>query len=447
MATIVTVNGGEVGTVSVPFTTLANAQAAQAAANVVSQLVVAGTLSQVLLPPGSPVPPSLSTFGGVVETISGGTGGTTATLPANYLALSETLPAGSAPATFQTTNGSANPTVIAAGGLNFINNSFNAQVFFGGGDNVFIQNGAYSATVNVDGNANIQGTGGTLLVNAFDGSVVDITGGGADTVNVIGPSDVIYLSGSSTVPVIVNATGSGDFGTFVVENGGAGFINPGAADVTVVSGAQTPSGSVTVFGANSLTGGSSALTVFNANGYFVGGSGGDNILVTSRVAGATTLVGSTTATDTLFGLASGDTLRAGDHATDFMATFASGDTLIAGAGVTTMFGANTGGNTFEFTGPGAASAFGAYGDATVAANNYIDNLTNPTQGGPGANITINDFRSGTDTFTILDGATVLTPLPTTLSDAGGTPHSTVQLSDGTTITFNYTTVKSTDFLT
>ncbi|MBV9814067.1 MAG: hypothetical protein JO326_15060 [Acetobacteraceae bacterium] len=441
-------NGGASGVVSVPFTSLANAQAAQSAVAAINYLVTGGALGFVnLTPAGTPVPPSASPLGGVIETVAGGTGGGTATLPSNYLALAETLPSGSS-ATFQS-SASANTTVIAGGGLNYINNALNAQVYFGGGSNVFVENGSASAQVNVDGQANVQASGGSTNVNLFDGAVLDITGGGSDTVNVLGQNAVLFLSqhnaaGYNTTPVAVDV-GAGVANLLVVETPAFtpgntptnAFINPASANVTIIGSGTNPQGSVTVFGANSLTGGAGALTVFNANGYFVGGSGAGNLMVTSSIAGASTMLGGVGGSDTIIGFGSGDRLQAGVGANDYIQTLATGDTLVAGSGTTTMFGAAGGSNTFVFNGAnGVASAYGAYGNQTIPGNVYQE-----AAGASGLTITINDFRVGTDVFDVKNTGVTITG-NTTVVGAGGATATVITLSDATKITFNYANVSN-----
>jgi serralysin len=429
MATNVTVLGVAGAVVSVPFSSAANAAAAQTAANVISQYVTAGTLTQTNYVSGTTVPAAPSLFGGVVISVPGGTGSSTLNLPQNYLALTDTS---AGQASVQSASGTPNATVIAGQGTNltYFNQGINTAIYTGGGNFSFIEEAGGSAVLNVDeSNVFVGAAVGSTTVNVYDQTAVNILGGGSVVANAVSGTATFFLTGNSTVPVTINDAGA--TGLSITEMGGSAMVNPGSANVTVFGG--TSGGSVSVFGANSLAGGTGALSVFGGSGYFVGGSAGPNVMTTSTIAGATTLIGGA-GNDSLYGLGAGDILRS-TSGKDLMASYSSGDTLIAGTGTATMYGANTGNNTFVFDGAGTSSAYGAYGNTTIPANLYTDSVG-------GGTITINDFRSGTDKFHIADGATITS---NTFTTGGPISYSTVKLSDNTTITFNYTQVKTSDF--
>jgi len=426
----VTVLGASDAVVSIPFTSAHQAAIAQAAADAVSQMVLAGTLVQQNYQGGTDLPTSGSDVG-VIVSAPGGTGGAIVSLGPDFAFVGDSS---GDPAVFASDPETVDATVIGgnASNLTYFNAGTGASFYSGGGANNFLENSpAASGVAYLDGGiAFVGATMGATTVEAADDAVLAIAGGGAATVDATDGTETIFVVGGSDVPVQIN--GAGATGIVVNVQSGAALINPGAANLTVFG---ASGGTASVFGADSLSGGTGALSVFGADGYFVAGSGGGNLMMTSTDPNATTLVGSS-GTDTMFGFASGDAFRS-TSGQDMMVTYATGDTLIAGTGQTTMFGAASGGNTFVFDGAGSAFAFGAYGSQSAAPNNYIDSVG-------GATVTINDFRSGKDLFEIVGSASVGS-ISITPAQGGAPASSNVVLTDGTQITFNYAAVKSSDF--
>jgi hypothetical protein len=259
---------------------------------------------------------------------------------------------------------------------------------------------------------------------------------------------VIHLApGTQTLGTLAGSatTVSGSAGGMMLVSawGGRSFINPGAANVTVFAGA----GSETLFGAGDTTLPGVALPaglqlantgsdfVLAGNGYFHGGSGALNMMITSTLQGAATLVGGGTV-DLLFSQAAGDSLRgaAGTaimNAAGFVqpgfsvAGAAGGNVLDAGASNAFMFGAAWGANTI-LSGSGAATVFGNHGVNGQVANTYVD-------GGGGGGLSILDFLPGADILS-LHGATLSKITSVAVGAVGApTPGTYLALSDGTTI--------------
>jgi hypothetical protein len=222
--------------------------------------------------------------------------------------------------------------------------------------------------------------------------------------------------------------------------GGRTFIDPGADNVTVFAGSGTETlfgtGDDTMAGVTVPSGGalsnSGSDFVFDGNGYFHGGSGELNMLMTSTLTGAATLAGGG-AVDILFSQGAGDSLKgaagtvvmdaAGFSEPGFSVAGASGgDVLNAGSSNAFMFGAAWGSNTIV-SGSGAATVYGNHGASGKVGDIYID-------GGKAGSLAILDFLPGADVVA-LDGATIVNATPS----AGATPGTTVSLSDGTQIVF------------
>jgi hypothetical protein len=230
--------------------------------------------------------------------------------------------------------------------------------------------------------------------------------------------------------------------------GGRTFIDPGASNVTVFSG----SGSETLFGAgdSSLPGvaapanlalsNSGSDFVFGGQGYFHGGGGALNLLISSTIAGAATLVGGATV-DLLFSQGSGDSLRgsagtvimnaAGFSEPGFSVAGAPGGVVLdAGSSNAFMFGSAWGANTV-LSGSGAATVFGNHGVSANGSPGLVGNIY--VDGHSGGSLDILDFLPGADVVQ-LNGATIVS---NATQDAGETraPGTYVSLNDGTTIGF------------
>ncbi len=333
---------------------------------------------------------------------------------------------------------------------------------YGGGDTVF-------AT-----------SGGAALVSAGAGTTVYVAG--TDTVAFFGPNAKVLTQNGANLTVIgqggqVNGTDTGSVtisaagamttyqyngyagndyvdasagGNNTAGNAGAIIIDPTNANVTVFAGA----GSETLYGTGDA--GGTALNTGNdfvnsGIGVFHGGTG-QNILESTSLSGAATLIGgSTTSFDALYAQGANQVLiggintaiidasgQSGSAASIANFTFkgvaigTGGDLLNAAwAKQVSIYGAAGGSNTI-ISGTGATTAIGNHGVAG-ASNIYIDGVGK--NGLAGGSITVSDFMVGTDKF-LLNGSTV----SSVAAPIAGS--STVTLSDGTKVTLANVLVSS-----
>jgi hypothetical protein len=376
--------------------------------------------------------------------------------------------------------------VSGTGGLTFSRTASDAGaalILVTGGSNT-INLGQGPATVAADGATSISALGGATSVLAGASGYAMVSVGGADTVSLAGTDTVSFsasaanalvtaLDASNSVfetaagqsaPIVQLAPGFETLGTIAGSTetvagsvggmllvsawGGRTFINPGAGNVTVFSG----SGSETLFGsgdstlpgvvapANLALSNSGSDFVFGGQGYFHGGSGALNLLISSTIAGAATLVGGGSI-DLLFSQGAGDSLRgsagtvimnaAGFSEPGFSVAGASGGVVLdAGSSHAFIFGSAWGTNTIV-AGSGAATVFGNHGIGADGSPGRVGNVY--VDGHSGGSLDILDFIAGADVVK-LDGATIAT---TSTQSAGGTltPGTYVSLSDGTVIGF------------
>ncbi|MDR3656867.1 MAG: hypothetical protein P4L48_14755 [Mycobacterium sp.] len=356
--------------------------------------------------------------------------------------------------------GGDNPTTVEAGSgssVIFVNNdtsSVPSSIFLGGGNNYIGEGSSVaSAVINVDGSsvsalgsattglggAYIDGSQGYTTVNLYNNAFVYLNTGsvaagiGHDVVVAqSGSAEILGIGGSSTVPVTVTANAGS---TLFVNNDATAFIAPGAGNV-VLSAGTTNLGQATLFG------GTGSDTVFGGgnggnqeSGYFQGGTAGNNIMVSSTVSGATTIVGA--GNNNLLGtFANNDSVIAGSGNNDTLAAWANGtgDTLIGGAGTDTIFGSSAG-DTYIGFGSGSAVASGFHGSNTYfqAAAGGVDSIT--------------DFLPGSDVFSLTlsahyeNVASITVTNITTLGASG----SQVTLSDHSTIDFLNVKVTNSNF--
>lgn len=438
MTTSVTVLGASGSTVTIPFTSAANAAAAQNALYKISQLVKTTALEQYQYP-GSGSVPAPTLFGGVV--ISGSDTVNTGPLPqqeysvvSNSTAVVTTVTGGSSPvaATLPgtTVTGAFNPMTVASGtsGIVFLNVSSRADIFLGGGTNLITQGvSSAKAVIDTDGTTTVDARMGASTINAFGNSAVQVVGGGSGTavVNAMGQNTVAMTgtAGSGTA-LTVNGAGATDIG-FIGSAGLPALIDANGANVTVAAN----SGNFTLSGAGSN------VLVFANHGSIVGGSG-TNYMLTDTLAGATTLVG-LGSSNTLIGQGAGNTYVA-SGATNVVADFSAGNskggaTYDVGGGNSTVYGSVAANSTFNI-GQGAATVYGQHGLDLTRGNVYTDAFA-------GANtITIGDFVEGHDVFSLTNSASHATLSSVTFySDAGTSTFGAVGteaiLSDGTKIDF------------
>ena len=358
--------------------------------------------------------------------------------------------------------GSTDPTVVSGDGstLVYYNNSTDAEIFLGGGENYIAENVSTSgAVINVDGSDTF-GIGGAVIdahlgsttVNLFNNSASAIEAGGNISINAQSGTELLALTGSPSVPVTI--TGSAGSTLWLVNQANA-FIEPGAGNILILPGST---GTATLFGGTGSFGGATisaadftgSATVMGGTGYYQGGSAGDNILLSSTVNAATTLIGGGN-NDILASDASGNTLIGGAGAENLIGvnTIGSGNDFIGGSGADTIWGSVTGNNTIGF---GADSTL-AYGQHAAASVGYTGNVY--YQAAAGGVDNIGDFLPGTDVFSLTQsaiaengGAVSVTGLqydaPGSTSPFG-TDGTQATLSDGSTINFLHSDVTKSSF--
>jgi hypothetical protein len=392
MAIDVTVLGASGTTVTIPFTSVDSAAAAQAALAGISNLVLGGVLDQVNYTGGGTLPgiAAPATQGGVLAL---GTATTSAVfgLSGNYV--SAVLGGATAQPIIVGFGQNSNIVAVSAGGSTVSSGATvgggasqgavvgnlgqNTQVFFGGaGIQSFAELGLGaigggsnpSATVWVTtplkGTASFDDSSGSTTINLDTvastlstahpfGQTLIITnsGDGDTTVNihsastsVVTDGNVISIRETSTVAATVNAAGganslgvaTGGLESWMLMKSGNVFINGNGSEIILLPTTAT-AGSATLFG------GSGTDLDSGVAGLIQGGSAGNNVLFGSTVAGSTTLMGG----------GSGDVLAAQS----------SGNLHLTGKGSEQMYGNGSGaGNTFAegvvntATGSGANTA-------------------------------------------------------------------------------------------
>jgi len=393
----VTVLGAGGATVTIALTSAQNALAAQTALIGVTKLVQADILEQQIWSGSGTLPAPQNLLGGAIISTPGNVGA----LSAQYVsvavnALGNTTVVG--PQNFNSTVVAGDGSNLTYGNLSskgtvFLGDSTSTVINFAGTANVTAGTGTYVA---------VSGAGATTNMTVGTKSLVlasDIAGqaGGSTVINT-GSGDVAVLAtGSSTVPVTVNATGGNLNVTFFT---GSAVINPGAANVTVAGTVGDLGGRATLFA------GSGSALVADGRGSFTGGSAGGNIMFASTVAGSATLQGGGFAAsgtvpgspgDLLIGRGQQQLLIAGAgnatlFARDALSTGAS--TFLAGAGFSTVFGHGQGGNTYLFSGAGSALVEGR--DEAAAGPAFANTYQDFAQ--PGGTHFVTDFVTGTDKF-------------------------------------------------
>jgi hypothetical protein len=384
MATNVTVLGAAGATVTIPFTSAANAAAAQNALSTISDLVSKSVLTQVNYSSGPVAAPTL--MGGVV--VSGNAPVNLGMLPGGVYSVVNTATNGSAGAPGTTVVGATNPMTVASGtgGIVFLNVSSNAQVFLDGGTNLVGQ-GASSASavigVSTD-DTHVDARLGSTTINAYDDSQIQVwAGSGTAVVNAMGDNVVNVFGDNTGNAVSVFATGS-SLG-FIGSPESTSYIDPGTGNVTVAA----DSGQLT------LVGGSGDALVFGAHGLIDGGTG-TNYLITDSLAGATTLM-SAGANDTLIGQGAGNMYITGGSnalvADQSDSTSGGGAIYQATSGTATIFGSIAANSLFNI-GDATVTAYGQHGADGTRGNIYMDAYDGANQ------ITIGDFVVNQDYFSL-----------------------------------------------
>ena len=380
--------------------------------------------------------------------------------------------------------GTTNDTVVVGGGGGtVVNSGTNTQIFmtgqgssplaideagvFGAPEpsavawvrgNVTLSGSTGSTTIHLDTvTGSVAGFASTIIVNnSGDGkNTIDITASsgaaGSSSVNVL--SDVIALSGSSSVAATVNAGGSAASGAASTGTQQAevigflsgvanGVFNGGAANVILFgAGAQ---GSATLFG------GSGTDIDAGAGGLIEAGTGGHSLLFGSFTQ-ATTLVGGSS-NDILAAISLGQkntTMIAGSGA-ETLASFNQG-AVFQGVGVSTLMGQGSiapsttnmvgeiGGNSFQI-GAGATE---------VLANNLGTNTYQERLSAANGVATITGFDLGSDTVSLTNPAGGKYALggtgPTGLTFTTGGSDTTIHFGDGTTWTVVGATLANNNF--
>ncbi|MDR3718379.1 MAG: hypothetical protein P4K98_06225 [Bryobacteraceae bacterium] len=452
-----TVIGSPGSTVTIPYTS-ADSYAFGQAANILTDVLNNATV------PGNTVTAytngqTVSTGGAIVAE------GTSVDIVGTLLnsdTLFAAVNSGSGTNTIAAIGGTAQMTVISSGNtdLVFVNNSPSTTAYLGGGQNYFKENsstagadiyvagaGTTAAQDSIYGGAIIDASQGNTTINLGNTSFTDVLTGGNVSIVANAGTETAEISGSSTVPVSISGTTGS---TLDLLNNASAFITPGAGNIIIIPGST---GSATLFGGSATIGGvavsapafTGSATVFGGLGYYQGGSGGSNILMSGTVAGATTLIGGadTSGGDTLISYAGNNYLLGGtgnDILWDAATVAGGGDTLIGAGGSDTLLGAQDGGNTIGF-GSDTTFAYGYFNGSSTSAlsNTYY-------QAGADGFDVISGFRSGVDQFNLSLGAGSVGGL--TVSTLTSVSAGTVaKLSDGTEIFFAGSTVVASDFKT
>lgn len=443
----VTVSGTDGTPMSIPWSSKDSAAIAQAALSGVTNLVGSGDMGITNYAKGDRLSPGDLTYSGISVTVPGTT--LFNSIPDNNAFLSV-----DGSATLAAIGGSARTTVVsgAHSSLVYYNNSESATILLGGGCNYIAQNAdSVTAVINVAGSATL-GIGGAIIdahqgaatINLSSNAVVNLRAGGTNLVHARAGTELLQIGGTSTVPVTVTGTPGSKV---ELLNQNSTFIEPGAGNFILIPGST---GTATLFGGTRTFGGTShaapaftgSATVLGGTGYYEGGSAGNNILFSSTVNGATTLIGG------------------GNN--DYLASFASGDSLVGGAGSDFMVGWNTTGSGNKFvSGGGSDSIFGSatgnnvigFGaDTTLAYGQHhaIDALTGNTyfQAKDGGTSTIGDFLVGYDVFSLsLSSSSTGHNIGVRNIASDGSGGTIATLTDGSTITFLHATVTGNDFKT
>ena len=173
----------------------------------------------------------------------------------------------------------------------------------------------------------------------------------------------ISFRGTSSVATTVNAAGStspgGGAELWALMKSGDAFINGGSSQVILF-----PTGAGV---AATLFGGTASTDIdVGAGGWIQGGTGGNNVLFGSTVAGSTTLVGGG-AGDVLVQQSNANTDITGAGNENLFA-FASGDLYkegVSGANNASIYGAASGSDTISLSNP-AGGTYSLLGNTTTA---------------------------------------------------------------------------------
>jgi Ca2+-binding RTX toxin-like protein len=349
-----------------------------------------------------------------------------------------------------TTGEAAAMTVVAGSNTDLVMNDHATSLTanLGGGQNwLYEASSASHANIYVAGSATTGAVGGAII-NAARGDVTNVTLGTDAFLNIVtGPTTNIIatsVSGSgydfidiakataaslaSVATIAATVTGAQNVELYILNTGNA-FINAESSDVVVMPGST---------GNTTLYGGTGADTVIGGTGYFQGGSGGANLLISSTLAGSTTMIGgSGDYSDTLLSYAGSNLLQGGSGSDLIWDAASAGDTLISSGGTDTIWGSASGNNTIGF-GSATTDAFGDLNNSSASANIYFQDQASGTD-------YIFDFKTGSDTFNLSLGVGASTSLTVSSLTVSGS-NTDVTLSDGTKIVFvNNTTVTNSSF--
>lgn len=437
----VTVIGGNGSTVTPALNSAGNATAAQDALNAINQAVQNALAEQQSLSGSAGFGPSTSFL---ISGLASGSGTINAGVgPSNLVSLVTTNK------TQVSLIGTSSMTVVTdkdSGGIAFGNTATNTKLFIGGGNSLVQSYDKSSLTMELDGKNNVlwdYGKGGSSTISAYDQSTLNVfrgsssaTGGGGGDVFIkvkSGSTTIAQALGDSSLP----ASGAGAMGALTISgdtggsinyiggNGTRAFIQPADGKV-VIGGSLGKDGGVT------LKGGTGSAIVFANHGYFEGGTGGNNYLITDTLANATTLKAAGPQ-DTLIGQAGGNTYIGG-AGNDFIADLSDslsggGASYNSSGGSDTIFGSLSSKNTFNM-GSGTVLAYGQT-QLTKAGNVFTDAFD-------GANtIIIGDFQNMIDTFSLTkstSGASLVSINFVAAMDIGGVGTQAV-LTDGTKVYF------------
>ncbi len=342
-------------------------------------IVAGGGSNQILLGSGANQVVSTGT-----DLIAGGSG--TATISTGANAVTTFLGSGAS----RYIGGNGNATVVSTTGVDTISSAGNAQLWLGSNIGIVTSTGA-DTVIGGTGAATVNAIAGNMFVFAGSGALDFRGGSGVSTVLGSANGTATINGGSGAVIALANATlrfigGTGAATIAAFAAGSALTITGGAGPGIYVGGPA---------GANSITGGSGRSTIY-------GGGSGDVLSA---------------------GTGGGDVIKAGIGAATISATDTNGShALVGGSGPNVIL-----------TGNGSANVQVGTGATTIISGSGLDAFH--FTAGNGNNVVIQAFTPGLDFINLLGFPTgeAINAISNHSTIAAGSQ--TIDLSDGTHITF------------
>jgi Ca2+-binding RTX toxin-like protein len=400
-----TVLGAHGETITLQFTSSANAALAQQIANQITSGVENGSIVPFEFTGNPVVPPAPAGESGEFVQEKPGL----AVLPSDYTAVvvnthNATVFGGGAP----------DESVLSGnGGLTFFTGSGSGFIGAGGGKNLIIEPTA---------------GGGNWLITTGNGKDTILALSGSNTISAGSGNNQIFLGSGNN---IVNSAGND---TISITGGGADTIEASGHHKNVVFGGFGLLTFVGGAGASTVLGQSGSETVFGGSGggVFVGGSAGHNVIFGGT--GADSIVGGGDGDQLYAGGSKGDVLRAGAGNETLSGTLSSGkDKLYAGSGSDSLI-----------AGTGSSTLYGGTGSATLTGGAGKD-IFAFVKGQAGGTDVVQNFNLGSDKVAVQAyGPHAVQDALNTQQQSGGA--TIITLPDGTKITFTgVATLNSSNF--